>query len=97
MKYVATIDATLDVDIDENTIEEVLNKANSRYANKEFTGAVNVAQVNTFAVLSIQDEDGNMVWHCQEVNMDKVYLVCGLNDENYTEAWYEVHKTHGTI
>lgn len=26
--------------------------------------------------------------------MDKVYLVCGLNDENYTEAWYEVHKTH---
>lgn len=36
MKYVATINATLDVDIDENTIEEVLNKANSRYANKEF-------------------------------------------------------------
>lgn len=64
MKYVATINATLDVDIDENTIEEVLNKANSRYANKEFTGAVNAAQVNTFDVLSIQDEDGNMVWHC---------------------------------
>lgn len=48
MKYGVTIDATLDIDIDENTIEEVLNKANSRYTNKEFTGAVNAAQVNTF-------------------------------------------------
>ena len=46
MKYVATIDATLDVDIDENTIEEVLNKANSRYANKEFTGDTKVEIYN---------------------------------------------------